>query len=177
MPSAESSCPPWSSSIETQSVTLTPPPASPDTSVNNNSRIAGEDAVSTFAAGFNNNQSTAGIPGSSTFSSEVIITSGDGQVRAVQAVQDVTEGTPRQVMKKKKKTMNDEAVNYYNSMLKIQTALANQRKKVLKRKENVEILKQALLERSLQKEGVDIPEFENSDSSDSDVDDNDNIDL
>ena len=48
----------------------------------------------------------------------------------------------------KKKDMNDEAVNYYSKMLEIQGDLALLRKRVLIRKERVEILKGEFAEAS-----------------------------
>lgn len=99
---------------------------------------------------------------------QVLIQDGNGNSRTVDAEEPVD--TPRLPKRKIKKTMNDAAVSYYTKMSDVQTALAKQRMRVLKRKENVEILRQMLLERALQKEGVDIPEFGNIESSESDTD-------
>ena len=73
--------------------------------------------------------------------------------------------------------MNDAAVLYYTNMTDVQTSLAKLRMRVLKRKENVETLRQMLLERALEKEGIDIPEFGNIDSSESDTDEEIETDL
>ena len=103
---------------------------------------------------------------------QVLIQDGNGVARTVDAEEPVE--TPRLPKRKVKKTMNEAAVFYYTNMSAVQTSLAKQRMRVLKRKENVETLKQMLLERALQKEGVDIPDFGDIDSSESDTDE-DNI--
>ena len=72
-----------------------------------------------------------------------------------------------------KKSMNEEAATYYNSMLKLQTKLIEQKMRYYKKKEKTEFLKQKLLEASFRKEGVSISDLDNSDSSsasDSDID-------
>ena len=59
----------------------------------------------------------------------------------------------------KKKDMNDEAVNYYSKMLEIQGDLALHRKRVLMRKERVEILKESLLKQAILKSGGELPDL------------------
>ena len=115
--------------------------------------------------------------GSSRDEEEIIISDGNGNVQKVRA-----EKTKERVIQRKenikapKKSMNDEAANYYSSLLKIQTKLIKKKVKFYKRKENVEILKQNLLEAALVKEGLRLPvmnHVESSDTSGSDGPDSD----
>jgi translation elongation factor P/translation initiation factor 5A len=147
---------------------ITPPPAVSPFSRNQN--LPGVRCLG-FRNPLNNNESLASA---SAFTSpapgthQVLIQDGNGVTRTVDAEEPVE--TPKLPKRKVKKTMNDAAVFYYTNMSDVQTSLAKQRMRVLKRKENVETLRQMLLERALQKEGVDIPDFGNIDSSESDTD-------
>ena len=145
-----------------------PPPVSPF------SRNLDHPGVRSLGNRYPPNNNNENVTSGSTFRTpatgthQVLIQDGNGVSRTV--VAEEPEDTPRLPKRKVKKTMNDAAVSYYTNMSNVQTALAKQRMKVLKRKENVEILRQMLLERALEKEGVEIPEFENIDSSESDSD-------
>ena len=107
--------------------------------------------------------------GESSFRDEnVFISDMAGNVKKVR-VEKPKEKVTQQKEKKKapKKSMNDEASNYYSSMLKLQTKLTKRKMKFYKRKENVEILKQKLLEAAAVKEGLSIPAMSLEDSLDS----------
>ena len=94
---------------------------------------------------------------------EVVLRDENGEQYSVEIVQ---EETPRPTNKKpKKKNMNDEAGNYYSTMLEIQKPLFAQKMKILKRKERVEILKEMILKKTLLKEGGEIPEWMDDDQS------------
>ena len=107
--------------------------------------------------------------GESSFRDEnVFISDMAGNMKKVR-VEKPKEKVTQQKEKKKapKKSMNDEASNYYSSMLKLQTKLTKRKMKFYKRKENVEILKQKLLEAAAVKEGLSIPAMSLEDSLDS----------
>ena len=90
----------------------------------------------------------------------VQITDGAGNVTVAQAVDNgVTPTSSRTKKPIKKKDMNDEAVNYYSKMLEIQGDLALHRKRVLMRKERVEILKESLLKQAILKSGGELPDL------------------
>ena len=164
-----------SSSMEARSPSptpsITPPPAVSPFSRNQNLpgvRVLG------LRNPLNNNESLAfSSPAPGT--QQVLIQDGNGVSRTVTAEEPAE--TPRLPKRKVKKTMNDAAVLYYTNMSDVQTSLAKQGMRVLKRKENVETLRQMLLERALEKEGIDIPEFGNIDSSESDTDEEIETDL
>ena len=112
-------------------------------------------------------ESPASFGGSSRVEHDIIISDGYGNVKKVRAEKPKERVIQRKEnIKAPKKSMNDEAANYYSSMLKIQTKLMKQKVKFYKRKENVEILKQNILEAALVKESLSIPEMNHGESSD-----------
>ena len=117
------------------------------------------------------------VGGSSIDEQNIIISDGNGNIKKVRAEKNKERVIQRkEKIKAPKKSMNDEAVNYYSSLSRIQTKLMKQKVKFYKRKENVEILKQKLLEASIIKEGLSIPvmnRVESSDTSGSDGTDSD----
>jgi hypothetical protein len=111
----------------------------------------------------------------------------EGQVlivdeRGSQFTVNVDEETPRVTRKKtQKRSMNEDAGTYYFEMLDIQKRLAEKKMTVLKRKEMLlkrkeenEIIKGKILQRTLLKEGGVIPdtmeESEEEDNSEGSVD-------
>ena len=98
----------------------------------------------------------------------------EGNVKIINSVKE----TPKQKRAPKgkvrtapsKKTMNDEATNYYSTMLKLQKKLLCQKSAYYKRKDRVEFLKQKLLEAEYKKEGLCVPDYDDSISSESESD-------
>ena len=64
---------------------------------------------------------------------EVLLTDETGGKKVVNAAENTSKNTPKNTPKKpKKRNMNEEATNYYSSMLQIQEKLAKERMKVYK---------------------------------------------
>jgi hypothetical protein len=112
----------------------------------------------TAAAAASSSGTSSAAPASQMNQTEVpridLITAGERT-----SIQVVEEVPPKKSKKGTKKNMNETAIDYYSEMLKIQKNLAELKGRVLKRRERVEILKERLLMRQLEKEGGTVPEW------------------